>query len=79
MSSDEYQYRTINVYCDAVVPPELGGGSYGYPFAYGNYYSYDDSYTVGGRSFKVYVVSGSESAYKEANMWKKAVSIEAYK
>ena len=79
MSSEEYEDRIINVYCDAVVPPELDGGYYDYPFAYGRYHNYDDSCTVGGRSFKVYVVSGSESAYKEANMWKKAQSIEAYK
>ena len=81
MSSNEYKDRIINVYCDAVVPPALDGGSHGYPFAYG-YYGYNASsanYTVGERSFKVYVVSGSESAYKEDNMWKKAQSIEAYK
>ena len=77
MSHDGYRGRIINVYCDAVVPPELDGGDYGYPFASGSYYN--SQRYVGERSFKVYVVSGSESAYKEANMWKKAQSIEAYK
>ena len=77
MSSKEYQYRIISVYCDAVVPPEIDGGSCDYPFVYGHYSG--NTYSVGGRPFKVYVVSGSESAYKEDYMWKKARSIEAYK
>lgn len=77
MSQDGYRGRIINVYCDAVVPPELDGGYNGYPFASGYYYN--NRLYVGERSFKVYVVSGSESAYKEADMWKKAQSIEAYK
>ena len=55
------------------MPPTIGEGTFGYEYKSGNYiYS-------GKRKLKVYVVSGSEEAYKAANYWKEAVSIEAYK
>ncbi len=44
---------TLNIYCDAVMPPTIGEGTFGYEYKSGNYiYS-------GKRKLKVYVVSGS--------------------
>ena len=66
---------TLNIYCDAVTPPTIGGRTFGYEYDSGRY----STPFIGKRSLKVYVVSGSEEAYKAANYWKDAVSIEAYK
>ena len=63
---------TLEIYCDAKNPPTIESSTFGYLKE--NSWS-----TVGSRPLKVYVVSGSEEAYKAANYWKDAVSIEAYK
>ena len=65
---------TLNIYCDAVIPPVISFST----FTYHSKSAYDSGLT-GKRTTKVYVVSGSEEAYKAANYWKDAVSIEAYK
>lgn len=63
------QYSGVmNIYCDAVIPPDIERNTFGYNGGYNS-----------SRRLKVYVVSGSEEAYKAANYWKDAVSIEAYK
>lgn len=62
---------TLEIYCDAKNPPAIESSTFGY---LKNSWS-----SVGSRPLKVFVVSGSEEAYKAANYWKDAVSIEAYK
>ena len=61
---------TLEIYCDAKNPPAIESSTFGYK---------DRNWNIGSRPLKVYVVSGSEEAYKAANYWKDAVSIEAYK
>lgn len=58
---------TLEIYCDAKNPPAIESSTFGYLKENGS------------RPLKVFVVSGSEEAYKAANYWKDAVSIEAYK
>ena len=69
----------LNIYCDAVTPPEISSDTFYYWYEYynSNYRQYE--WYTKARSIKVFVVSGSEEAYKAANYWKAAVSIEAYK
>ena len=66
---------TLNIYCDAVTPPTIGERTFGYEYDSGGY----STHYTGKRSLKVYVVSGSEEAYKKAGGWSSAASIEAYK
>ena len=66
---------TLNIYCDAITPPTIGERTFDYKYAYASGYNRES----GKRRLKVYVVSGSEEAYKKAGGWSSAASIEAYK